>query len=72
MKIGDSLTVIPDDGSAKPKEYKGRLVWISSQAEFTPKNIQTRDERADLVYAVKVAVPNDGALRLGMYAYVRK
>ena len=72
LKIGDSLTVIPDDGSANPKEYKGRLTWISSQAEFTPKNIQTRDERADLVYAVKVAVPNDGALRLGMYAYVRK
>ena len=72
LKLGDELTVIPDDGSAAPKQYKGRIVWISSQAEFTPKDIQTRDERAELVYAVKVAVPNDGSLRLGMYAYVRK
>lgn len=72
LKLGDTLTVIPDDGSTNPKEYSGRLIWISSQAEFTPKNIQTRDERADLVYAVKVSVPNDGSIRLGMYAYVRK
>lgn len=72
LKLGDRLTVIPDDGTASPKEYEGRIVSISSQAEFTPKNIQTRDERADMVYAVKVAVPNDGAIRLGMYAYVRK
>lgn len=72
LKIGDILTVIPDDGSASPKELKGCLTWISDQAEFTPKNIQTRDERADMVYAVKVSVPNDGSLRLGMYAYVRK
>lgn len=72
LKLGDTLTVIPDDGSANPRKYSGRLIWISSQAEFTPKNIQTRDERADLVYAVKVSVPNDGSIRLGMYAYVRK
>lgn len=72
LKLGDELKVIPDDGSASPKEYTGRVIWISSQAEFTPKDIQTRDERAELVYAVKVAVPNDGSLRLGMYAYVRK
>lgn len=72
LKLGDELTVIPDDGSAAPKQYKGRIIWISSQAEFTPKDIQTRDERAELVYAVKVAVPNDGSLRLGMYAYVSK
>ena len=72
LKLGDELTVIPDDGSAAPKQYKGRIIWISSQAEFTPKDIQTREERAELVYAVKVAVPNDGSLRLGMYAYVRK
>lgn len=72
MKIGDRVTVIPDDGTASPKEYEGRITSISSQAEFTPKNIQTRDERADMVYAVKVAVPNDGSIRLGMYAYVRK
>lgn len=72
MKLGDELTVIPDDGSAAPKQLTGRITWISSQAEFTPKDIQTRDERAELVYAVKVAVPNDGSLRLGMYAYVSK
>lgn len=72
LKLGDELTVIPDDGSAAPKQYRGRIIWISSQAEFTPKDIQTRDERAELVYAVKVAVPNDGSLRLGMYAYVSK
>ena len=72
IKLGDAVTVIPDDGTASPKEYEGRITWISDQAEFTPKNIQTRDERADLVYAVKVSVPNDGSLRLGMYAYVRK
>ena len=72
LKLGDEMKIIPDDGSANPKEYTGRVIWISSQAEFTPKDIQTRDERAELVYAAKVAVPNDGSLRLGMYAYVRK
>ncbi len=72
LKLGDEMKVIPDDGSANPKEYTGRVIWISSQAEFTPKDIQTSDERAELVYVVKVAVPNDGSLRLGMYAYVRK
>lgn len=72
LKLGDEMKIIPDDGSANPKEYTGRVIWISAQAEFTPKDIQTRDERAELVYAVKVAVPNDGSLRLGMYAYVRK
>ena len=72
MKLGDTVTVIPDDGTASPKEYVGRITSISSQAEFTPKNIQTRDERADMVYAVKVSLKNDGDIRLGMYAYVRK
>lgn len=72
MRIGDTVKVIPDDGSASPKEYQGRILSIASEAEFTPKNIQTRDERAEMVYAVKVSVPNDGTLRLGMYAYIRK
>ena len=72
LKLNDTVTVIPDDGTASPKRIQGRVIWISEQSEFTPKNIQTRDERADLVYAVKVAVPNDGTLRLGMYAYVRR
>ena len=70
LHVGDTVKVIPDDGTAKPAEYEGRVTWISDEAEFTPKNIQTRDETADLVYAVKVAVRNDGGLRLGMYAYV--
>lgn len=72
LKLNDTVIVIPDDGTASPKRIQGRVIWISEQSEFTPKNIQTRDERADLVYAVKVAVPNDGTLRLGMYAYVRR
>ena len=72
LSVGDKVTVIPDDGTASPKEYEGTVTWISDEAEFTPKNIQTRDERADLVYAVKVSLVNDGNLRLGMYAYVRK
>ena len=71
LKLGDTLTVIPDDGSASPKKYTGMLTWISEQAEFTPKNIQTRNERADLVYATKISIPNDGYLRLGMYAYIK-
>jgi len=72
IKLGDTVKVIPDDGTASPKEYEGRITWISDQAEFTPKNIQTRDERADMVYAVKVTVKNDGSLRLGMFAYIKK
>ena len=70
LHLGDRVAVIPDDGTEKPSEYEGVVTWISDEAEFTPKNIQTRDERADLVYAVKIAVRNDGRLRLGMYAYV--
>ena len=72
LSVGDKVTVIPDDGTASPKQYEGTVTWISDEAEFTPKNIQTRDERADLVYAVKVSLVNDGNLRLGMYAYIRK
>ena len=70
IKIGDEVTVIPDDGSPEPAGCKGTVTWISQEAEFTPKNIQTRDERADMVYAVKVEVETGSPLRLGMYAYV--
>ena len=70
LKIGSKVKVYPDDGSNKLKEYEGTVTWISEQAEFTPKNIQTRDDRADLVYAVKISIANDGYLKLGMYAYV--
>ena len=70
LGLGDHVRVMPDDGTEEPRTYEGTVTWISEEAEFTPKNIQTRDERADLVYAVKIAVRNDGRLRLGMYAYV--
>lgn len=72
LKLGDKVKVIPDDGSKNPKTYEGTVAWISDDAEFTPKNIQTRNERADLVYATKIYVENDGNLRLGMYAYIKK
>lgn len=71
VKLGDRLKVVIDDGTDHPRSYEGTLVWISDEMEFTPKNIQTKDERADLVYAVKIAVKNDGFLKLGMYAYVQ-
>ena len=53
------------------REYDGEVIWISDKAEFTPKTIQTRDERANLVYPVKIAVHNDGLLKIGMYADVK-
>lgn len=70
LRTGDTVKVIPDDGSAKPAVYTGTVTWISEEAEFTPKNIQTRDERADLVYAAKIAVEKGAPLRIGMYAYI--
>jgi HlyD family secretion protein len=51
--------------------YKGTITWISDKAEFTPKTIQTKEERANLVYAVKIRVPNDGYLKIGMYGEVK-
>lgn len=71
IKLGSKVKVYPDDGSAQMKEYEGEVIWISGQAEFTPKNIQTRDERADMVYAVKIALRNNGYIKIGMYAYVK-
>ncbi len=67
LKIGQTVKVLSDFGENDTKEYKGTIVWISSKAEFTPKTIQTKDERANLVYAVKIAVKNDGLLKIGMY-----
>lgn len=67
LRLGQQVTVLADEGQEGSRPYKGRITWISDQAEFTPKTIQTRDERANLVYAVKVAVPNDGRIKLGMY-----
>ena len=71
VRLGQDATVFADYGSDDKREYAGKVTWISNQAEFTPKTIQTRDERANLVYAVKVAVENDGLLKLGMYGEVK-
>lgn len=71
IRIGQPATVYADDGEAGRRTYSGRVVWISDEAEFTPKTIQTRDERSHLVYAVKIAVENqDGFIKLGMYGEV--
>lgn len=71
VKLGQPVKVFSDWGEADRKEHAGTVSWISDKAEFTPKTIQTRDERANLVYAVKVAVANDGYLKKGMYGEVK-
>lgn len=71
LKLGQHVRVFADQGSSGRKEYAGTLIWISDKAEFTPKTIQTRDERANLVYAVKIAVENDGLIKLGMYGDIK-
>ena len=70
IKLGDKVDVTIEDGSENPRHYEGKIRWISDEAEFTPKNIQTKDEQADMVYATKIALCNDGYIRIGMYAYV--
>lgn len=67
-KIGQQVKVFTDDGNGKYKNYDGTIIWIADKAEFTPKTIQTKEERANLVYAIKVRVKNDGFLKIGMYA----
>lgn len=67
IKIGQEVTVKIDDADTM-KSYKGKISWIASEAEFTPKIIQTKEERVALVYAVKVDVVNDGSLKIGMPA----
>lgn len=67
VRLGQQVMVYSDYGGDSAKEYQGTVTWISDQSEFTPKNIQTRDERENLVYAIKVAVKNDGFIKLGMY-----
>jgi HlyD family secretion protein len=71
IKIGQAVKVFADYGNGQKKEYDGTISWISSRSEFTPKTIVTDDERADLVYAVKIAVKNDGYIKIGMYGEVR-
>ena len=67
LKIGQKVKVFADYGDKQKKTYEGTIAWISSRSEFTPKTILTDDERADLVYAVKVAIKNDGYVKIGMY-----
>ena len=71
IKIGQQVKVFADYGDSQHKEYDGTISWISSRSEFTPKTILTDDERADLVYAVKVAIKNDGFVKIGMYGEVK-
>lgn len=71
MKIGEHVKVYSDFGEDDQREYDGIVEWVSSRSEFTPKTIQTRNERASLVYAVKIAVKNDGYLKIGMYGEVK-
>lgn len=71
VELGQEVTVIADFGGDKQKEYPGKITWISEESEFTPKGIQTRDSRANLVYAVKIAVENDGKLKIGLYGEVK-
>lgn len=70
IKIGQKVTVTADFGEEQ-KKYEGIISWVSAKSEFTPKTIQTRDERANLVYAIKVNVKNDGYLKIGMYGNVK-
>ena len=71
LKLGQKVTVTADFGGDSRIDYPGRIVWIASESEFTPKTIQTRDSRANLVYAVKIAVENDGRLKIGLYGEVK-
>lgn len=70
VKLGQPMKVRADFGKEGGRDYEGSIAWIATKSEFTPKTIQTRDERANQVYAVKIAVKNDGFLKLGMYGYV--
>lgn len=71
LKVRQKVKVFADMGETESKAYEGTVEWISDKAEFTPKTIQTRDERANLVYAIKVAVKNDGMIKRGMYGDVK-
>lgn len=70
VRIGQRVKVIADFGGDNTREYEGMVSWISDKSEFSPKSIQTKDERENLVYAVKISVVNDGYLKIGMYGEV--
>ena len=71
VKLNQQVKVFIDSGAKNYREYNGVIIWISDKAEFTPKTIQTKDERANLVYAIKIRVKNDGYLKIGMYGEVK-
>ncbi len=71
IKLGQTVTVIADFGGDEQIEYPGTITWIAQESEFTPKGVQTRDSRSNLVYATKIAVPNDGRLKIGLYGEVK-
>lgn len=71
VKPGQQVKVLVDDSRDTYKTYPGTVEWISDKSEFTPKTIQTKEERANLVYAIKVKVKNDGFLKIGMYGEVK-
>ncbi len=71
LRLGQQVTVTAEFGGDERIDYPGRITWIASESEFTPKSIQTRNSRANLVYAVKIAVKNDGRLKLGLYGEVK-
>lgn len=70
LKTGQQVTVYSDFGPDNRRQYPGVITWVSGKSEFTPKGIQTKDERANLVYAVKISVKNDGYLKIGQYGEV--
>ncbi|WP_445908727.1 HlyD family secretion protein [Yeosuana sp.] len=71
VKLNQKVTVSTDDGKGGFNTTEGTITWINEKAEFTPKTIQTKDERANLVYAIKVKVKNDGRFKIGMYGEVK-
>ena len=71
VMLGQKAKVYADYGGGQQQEYVGKVAWISSRSEFTPKTIVTDDERADLVYAVKILIKNDGRVKIGMYGEVK-
>lgn len=71
VRIGQKVKVMADFGQGERRHYEGTITWISGKSEFTPKTVLTDDERADLVYAVKVAVKNDGMIKMGMYGEMK-
>ena len=71
IQLGQTVTIIADFGGDEQIKYEGTICWISAESEFTPKGIQTRNSRANLVYATKIAVKNDGKLKIGLYGEVK-